>query len=73
MKSSSLLLTLIICAAVAGCGTTMKSDQSGFLSSYSELAFNADEGVATRRAHSGIDPARIQIAKSSSSQVLAAP
>ena len=52
---------LIACSFLAACGTVMKAEQTTFLSSYAGLITGADEGQAILRAHSGIDPARVQL------------
>ena len=61
MKFTLLSSSLVLCVSLAACGTTMITEKSGFLSSYSGLTAGADEAQAIRRAHSGIDPARVQL------------
>ena len=61
MKFTSHFYVLIACSFLAACGTVMKAEQTTFLSSYAGLITGADEGQAILRAHSGIDPARIQL------------
>lgn len=61
MKLTSPFYILIACSFLAACGTVMKAEQTSFLSSYAGLTTGVDEGQATRRAHSGIDPARVQL------------
>ena len=61
MKFTSHFYVLIACSFVAACGTVMQAEQTSFLSSYAGLTTGADVGQATLRAHSGIDPARVQL------------
>jgi Protein of unknown function (DUF3313) len=61
MKLTSHFYVLIACSFLAACGTVMKAEQTSFLSSYAGLTAGADEGQAILRAHSGIDPARVQL------------
>jgi hypothetical protein len=61
MKFMSRFYVLTACAFLTACGTVMKAEQTSFLSSYAGLSQGADEGQATRRAHTGIDPSRVQL------------
>ncbi len=61
MKFTSHFYVLIACSFLAACGTVMKAEQTTFLSSYAGLITGADEGQEILRAHSGIDPARVQL------------
>lgn len=61
MKFSSHFYVLVACSFLAACGTVMKAEQTTFLSNYAGLTAGADEEQAILRAHSGIDPARVQL------------
>lgn len=61
MHKLRILLGIVVTSALAACGTTMPSGQSGFLSDYSALQVMPDASSAHRVALEPIDPTQVTI------------
>ena len=61
MKRVLITFIAFACAVLPGCGTTMTTKESGFLSSYAGLSISADDASAGRAPLVAIDPSRITL------------
>jgi hypothetical protein len=61
MTIHKIFLSTALAIVLTGCGTTMRTQKSGFLSSYDALITSQDAASSALRARTPVDPARLTL------------